>query len=112
MKVNIKTNHQPRDLVSWELLPEAVRTEHFPDVTGDDQFAPRYVQYRERWYDTSDCDGLARNIEIAGWDLYQSDSFYSGIVFRWPLADPPRTAADGDPVYDYDRVIVGTYIAA
>jgi hypothetical protein len=99
--VRIITNNHARELVSFEQLPESARSD-FDYVTGEDQWSPRFVQYRGSWYDTSDCDGLASNVGITGWDLYASDSFFSGVLFRWP---------DIDGSIDYESVVVGLYLA-
>jgi hypothetical protein len=106
--VKITTNYHWRELVAFDQLPVEARKD-FDYVTGEDEFSPRFVQYRNRWYDTTDCDGLARNIGITDWDLYQSDSFYSGVVFRWPVIEDDRGRVETR--YDYDSVVVGTYIS-
>lgn len=106
--LRIITNNHPRELVSWHELPAGVAAEWFDYVTDEDErYSPRFVQYRGSWHDTSDCDGRAPQEAFPGWDLYQSDSFFSGIVFRWPYDDFGTHGRD----YDYDRVIVGRYLA-
>jgi len=107
--VRIITNHHRRELVAYDQLPEAARSD-FDYVTGEDQYSSRFVQYHESWYDTSDCDGLAANVGIQGWDLYASDSFFSGILFRWPPTGETNHIT-GEPVYDYESVVVGRYLA-
>lgn len=99
-KVTIKTNGHRRDLVMFDQLPAAAQKD-FEHVTDEDRFSLRFVEYRGSWYDTSDCDGLASNVGLHGWDRYASDSFFSGVVFRHPL--------EWDGTVDYDSVVVGTY---
>lgn len=98
----IKTNGHRRDLVMFDQLPAAAQKDFEHYVTGENRCSLRFVEYRGSWYDTKDCDGLAADVGLKGWDLYASDSAFSGVLFRWPLQ------WDGVTV-DYDSVVVGTY---
>jgi len=99
--LTIKTNNQPRDLFCWHDLADKWRAE-FDYVADDDQHSPRFVYYKGYWYDVCEFmrtprDEAARQElnELAEWDGYQSDSFFSGIVLRY--------------VDDFERAILGTY---
>jgi hypothetical protein len=100
MAVRILTNHHRRELLSWDELPEQER-ERFDYVTGEDRWSPRFVHYRGSWVDVSDMDGSAWSIgvpeEFRDWAAYASDSFFSGVLVKFP--DLP----------DCDTVVIGRY---
>ena len=106
--MNIITNNRPRPLQSFFDLPEKARAE-FDYLTEDhERFDLRFVQYKGDWYDVADTQvirtgpgalmGWAYTVEkdspLADWDGITSDSFFSGVLFKW--------------ANDYD-VIVGRY---
>lgn len=98
--MKIITNRIPRPLVCLADLPEKARKDF--DYL-DDPYAARLVQYKGVWYDVYDstrCPGAeapeATRKAFAGWDGYISDSFFSGVLFKF---------ADGD------RVVVGQYFS-
>ena len=90
----ITTNNHRRELLALDQIPTDA-AEVFDYITGEDRYSPRMVQYRGEWYDVNDVDGHAINVHIRGWDTYASDSFFSGLVFRYED--------------DYETVAVGTY---
>ena len=103
--MNIITNRVPRPLQCLSDLPEKAR-EEFPYLGEAEAYEPRLVCYRGVWYDVWDsmrCPGAeapeATRHAFAGWDGYISDSFFSGVLFRF--AD--SSAAGGD------HVVVGRY---
>lgn len=103
--MNIITNRIPRPLLPLTYLPEKARKE-FPYLSADEAYDPRLVQYRGEWYDVYDsmrCPGAeapeASRNAFSGWDGYISDSYFSGVLFRF--ADE---SAAGDAC-----VIVGRY---
>jgi hypothetical protein len=95
--MNIITNNRPRPLLALIDLPEKARAE-FDYLTEDhERFDLRFVQYKGVWYDVADTDGKdGGRIPSAfkGWDEWRSESFWSGVLFKW--------------ANDYD-VIVGRY---
>lgn len=102
-QITIKTNNHARELLCWYELPAGIGPEWFDYVTGEDQYSARFVNYRGSWYDVNDTDngfGSGMPAVFAGWDSYVSDSFFSGVVFRFPCIDG-RT--------DYESVVVGRY---
>ena len=94
--MNIITNNRPRPLLALIDLPEKARAE-FDYLTEDhERFDLRFVQYKGVWYDVADSQstrGLGFD-QFKGWDGITSDSFFSGVLFKW--------------ANDYD-VIVGRY---
>jgi hypothetical protein len=99
-KYVVTTNNKPRTLVSLAEVPAGIRSD-FDYITGEDVYAPRLVQYRGSWYDVNDTEGLAPDdLRALGWDVYLTDTFFSGIVFR-------HFDADGE--YRYDNVVVGRF---
>lgn len=108
MGYHLITNRIPRIARCFYELPESVRAE-FDYVDPDDQ-SSRFVQYRGAWYDAHDTQRIEPDNSRAhpmGWavrvhpgeplaqfDSIISDSYFSGVVFRFI----------GD-----DQVIVGRY---
>jgi hypothetical protein len=100
MSITIKTNNHPRDLVTWHELPAGVAEDWFSYITDEDEkFSCRFVEYRGSWYDTSETEGVAPSDIPGKWDSYLTDSFFSGVVFRF-------VDDNGN-----ERVVVGTFYA-
>ncbi len=84
--LRIVTNSHPRDVVdAWE-LPQSARAEFdYLDwdalERGDDSAS--FVKYRGEWYDLGDVMRAEGSIAKLGWDGFNSDSFFSGIAFRY-----------------------------
>jgi hypothetical protein len=102
-KLTIRSNYHVRELVSYADLPDDAK----PDfdymltsdiITEDDLYTPRFVLYLGSWYDTSDTDGSWNGMPAVfrGWHTYISDSFFSGVLFRFPD-------------FDDDTVVIGRY---
>jgi hypothetical protein len=107
-ELKITTNNVPRDVLSGHDLTEAERAEidyrdwsvpDDEDGNGGDGWDGRYVRYKGTLYDLDDLDSRGGG-SVAGWDGYKGDSFFSGVVFRYPR--------DGREI-DFERVICGTY---
>ena len=100
-KIQIKTNNVPRPLVPLCDLPKNVQADF--DYVNEDDYECRFVQYKGTWYDVYDTQtvGTARGgsavVGFDGWDSFLSDSFFSGVLFRF---------AD----HEHDRVVCGTYM--
>ena len=97
--MTIKTNYRPRDIIHfWDLTEKEQKEFDYLD-TEDRQNDAQFVRYRNWVYDLSDFEGSTRGLgapkEFAGWDQYQSDSFFSGILIRY--------------VNDFEQVVCATY---
>jgi hypothetical protein len=93
-KPTIKTNGHSRDLVTFYDLPTSAQGD-FEYVMAEDRHVLRFVQYKGEWYDVMDVEGPA-----FGWDSHISDSFFSGVLFKWPADDPH---------FEFDAIVVGRY---
>lgn len=97
--MQITTNNVPRDLLSGYELTEKERKEF--DYIKDDEWYEetyqRFFRYKGNVYDTQDCEHHAHSDIFQGWDGYYSQTFFSGVVFRYA------------PDTDYEQVIVGRY---
>jgi hypothetical protein len=97
--VRVITNHQPRDILRWwDLTPADL--ERLDYGTDDEAWLDErwFIRYRGDVVDITDADGGATGeLGRKGWEAYQSDSFFSGLVFRY--------------VDNYEAVIVGRYVA-
>jgi hypothetical protein len=105
--MNIITNNHLRPLACLAELPVKVRTDF--DYVGD-EFDARFVQYKGHWYDVYDTQAIrtvpgapmgwamvvAEDSPLASWDSVVSETFFSGVLFRFA---------------DEDQVIVGSYFA-
>jgi hypothetical protein len=107
--MNIITNWKPRDMLSLYELPAKERL-YFDYVEDDDWYTPRFVKYRSGYYDVFDTQriepdngqrhhmGWAMRVHpgspLCLFDSVESDSFFSGLLFR----------LEGD-----DRVVVARY---
>jgi len=108
--VDIRTNWVPRDVIrGWELTP--AEREQFDylnwDAIEEGNDSAEFFRYQGDLYylESEGTPAFA-----PGWHGYLSDSFSSGVLFRFPVdQDNPRSYYSGDVNYDYERVIVGRY---
>ena len=92
-KATIKTNNKPRKLLCWAELTakEQGEMDYFGEsvLKGDDSDAEiRFARYKGWVYDVYDMMSVRREClpagsVLAGWDAYQSDTFFSGVLVRW-----------------------------
>ena len=110
--MKIITNSVPRALVSYFDLPEKVRTD-FDYVAEEDYYSPRFVSYKDNWYDTYDTERIgvfssstkpagyamyvAADHPFSNWDGVVIETYFSGVLFRF--------------VDEYERVVVGRYFS-
>lgn len=82
--MNIITNNVPRPLVSLSELP-VKDAKDFGYIKENDAFTPRLVQYKGAWYDTHDSMRTSEvlNDPFYQWHGYISDTFFSGVLFRF-----------------------------
>lgn len=101
--LTVITNHHERKVIeAWE-LPESKRKDFdyldWPAILEGSDSA-RFVEYRGQIYDL---DEFTRTPEpLRDWDGYLSDSYFSGVVFKW--------AMDGREIVP-EYVIMGRYYA-
>ena len=82
--MEIITNNKPRYLAALNELPAEVQQD-FDYVREQDDYSLRFVQYKGVWYDTYDSESThqaGRSI-LPGWSCFQSETFFSGVVFRF-----------------------------
>jgi len=100
----IYTNGHRYTLLTWHDLPTQAKAD-FDYLAEDERFDVRFVRYRGPWYDVQDFMFVPEPDQsppngpghwAAGWDAYQSDSFFSGVLVRY---------------VDADQVVMGTYIS-
>jgi hypothetical protein len=100
--LRITTNHVPRDVIDAFELSPAERAEFdyvdWPAVE-DGRESASFVRYRGDLVDLGEFEvwDNPSSPTRAGWDGIRPDSFFSGLVVRY--------------VDDFERVIVGRYIA-
>ena len=88
--MKIKTNNQPRDILSWYDLTPAEQKEFDYLEDGEGSF----FRYKDWVYDL----GEAMRIEgVAGWQGYYSGTAFAGVLIRYTS--------------DCDQVIVGQYFS-
>jgi hypothetical protein len=99
--MRVFTNWHVRDVLRWhQLTPE--EREEFDYYSEEQAQDVEFVRYRGEVIVASDVDGIASDaLKARGWDTYASDSFFSGLVFKW---------FDKDGNLFEDGVIVGRYV--
>lgn len=87
--MNIKTNNQPRENVYAFMVDDATRAKlraQFDYLTDDEFDETIFVKYMNHWY-SLDHDFIRTDRDacgdLAGWDGYASDSFFSGVVVKY-----------------------------
>jgi hypothetical protein len=98
-ELRIITNHVPRPIIdAWELTAAERREFDYLDWDAIEQGSDSasFVRYLGDLIDLGDVDGRAAAVGLTGWDGYRSDSFFSGLVFRYSR--------------DFEYITVGRYI--
>jgi hypothetical protein len=92
--MKICTNHVPRPLLCWHDLTAAEQAEFDYLDNERRRESASFFRYRGTVYDLGDMQRAPT--PLRDWSGYHSDSYFSGIVFKFARSD--------------DEVIVGTYI--
>ena len=100
-ELKVYTNYHRRELVYyWELTQAEKDDFDWIKDTEDDDYT--FFRYRNNTYCLSDFMRVERNApaEFQKWDGYNSESFFSGILVKFP----------SDDSFDDGFITVGTYI--
>ena len=104
-EITIITNNVPREVIYGYQLTEKERLEfdyyNWGKIALGQDDDPSFFRYKGELYDLAEFEVTA-NVAIFRnkfWHLYQSDSFFSGILVKWSYADED----------DYESVTVGRY---
>ena len=86
MNTTITTNGKPRDLLHWEELTAKEQKEF--DYIKPDEAGFQFIRYRGWVYNIDDMmqvrnETLPAGSFLVGWDGYQGDSYFSGVLLRW-----------------------------
>lgn len=109
-EITIITNNVPRDLLDcYELTAKEREKFDYLDWDEIEQGAnpTQFFRYKGEVYDLGEFQGTREWVgynapDFKGWHGYQSDSFFSGILVKYPETDDHREL-------DWERVIVGRY---
>lgn len=109
--LTIITNNVPRDILyAWDLT-EKEKAEFdylFKSLSTeccDNALAATFFRYKGQVYDLGEITSCDLSPSLQGWNGYHSDSFFSGIVVKYPT----RCDDDACDCENYDAVIVGRY---
>lgn len=123
MTITIRTNNVPRPIINaWELTAKERSEFGYLDwdaiERGEDSAS--FIRYRGELYDLSEFVRIVpqggnggafahydHSGELSGWDGIRTDSFFSGIVVRYPREQNYR----GETILDDESVIVGLLLA-
>lgn len=94
--LTIRTNRKPREPLYWHELTAKEQAEFDYLDTEERQSDAQFIRYRKWVYDLGEFMRVPPGAdEMAKWDGYHSDSYFSGILIKW--------------VDDNERVIIATY---
>jgi hypothetical protein len=97
-ELTIITNNVPRDVLDAHELTVRERAE-FDYIDWDAIEAGRdsasFVRYKGYTYDLGDVESTRQVAAFRGWDGFVSDSFFSGVLFRY--------------CDDYEQIVCGRY---
>ena len=102
--LTVITNNKPRELVTWHELPASARG-WFDYLDEDQRYDARLFNYRGSWYDANEF--TIAPADMRPWEGISRDSFFSGVLIRYPREDYGQYGSD----VDYEHVIVGRYYA-
>lgn len=98
--MNIVTNNQVRDILYWFQLTDREQSEFDYLDTETMRESASFFRYKNNVYDLGEFMRAEKIPEFEGWDGYSSDSFFSGILVKYPKDEWG---------YIDDGVIVGHY---
>ena len=107
-KISIVTNNVPRDLLLWDEL--TLKEQEYWDELLSDKSGLSFFRYNgncEFLGDFTYVDKLLTDScpEFKGWDGIHPDSFFSGLLVKYP-----RETNMFHTIVDQEHVIVGRYI--
>lgn len=102
-EIHVITNHIPRPVLYWWNLTDKERTDFDYLDTEPKREEATFVRYKGSAYDLGDTEGPwgGGQTIFPGWDMYVSETFFSGVLFRYPR--------DWNGNLDSDFVICGRY---
>jgi hypothetical protein len=83
--IQIKTNHQFREIVYGYEIFENNKIRNEFDYLNDEEFiATDFICYRGNWYALNDFMCIEKNasFDFSGWDGYLSETFFSGVLIK------------------------------
>lgn len=84
----VTNNHINTFLYGYE-LPDKVK----PDFNYlEDIDSCNFIKYKNIYYDLSEFMRIENNSDLAGWDGYSSDSFFSGVLIKLIDSDTYKIA--------------------
>jgi hypothetical protein len=108
LMVTIITNNHPREIIdAWDLtVPEREEFDYLDwEKIEKGEDSREFVRYKDELIDLGDIEvisgytGAMTGETFKGWEGIRTDSFFSGLLFKWVKVD-----------YDWEwRVIVGRY---
>ena len=103
-KLEIISNHHRRSLLYWADLSNAER-EEFDWMDDETAHTADFFRYKGWVYYTGDFMRINGHddAEFSKWDGYSSDTFFSGVLVKWPVEEW------GD--IDTESIIVGWYLS-
>jgi hypothetical protein len=94
MTYTIKTNNRPRLILGWHDLSKKEQAE-FDWMDEETRSGGNFVRYKNWVYYINDFMRCPPEVEeFKGWDGYEADSYFSGILVKWP------------DKFDMDRVVM------
>ena len=93
--MEIRTDNHSRELIYWEQLTSDEQEEmDFHDASSP------FFRYKGQVYSMSD---FSKTGHFPGWDGYMSDTFFSGVLVRYPVEEWGEIVTDS--------IIVGQYFS-
>lgn len=77
-------NNQYRNVIGWHELTKKEQAE-FDYIDNPEEDATDFVRFKGQVYDLSQTMCTPEQSELADFDAYISDSFFSGIAFKFDL---------------------------
>ena len=85
--LRFKTNHHPRLVLDWYELTDKEKKE-FDYINPEEQCTTRFVRYKGWVYDIYEAQMVEPTTALHDkawlkWDAFVSESFFSGVVFKY-----------------------------
>lgn len=81
--MKVKSNYRARELFCYPELPSEILPQFdYMDEREDEWWQPRFVKFRDNWYDVNDTEGKPADKRLSKWDAFIGESYFSCVLFR------------------------------
>lgn len=81
--MKVTTNNKPRELVTFEAVPQDFRESWLDYVKDSEHEDARFFKYGDWWYDTQQFELARADLAKLGWCGWQTQSAFDAVLVRY-----------------------------